>query len=233
MAWIELGDSLDPLRVALAAASAACALAYLLRGLAPNFAYWRWIKGGAAGFLVPLPLLAAGHQSWHLTPLVALTLSLLISVLGDILLVGMLEEKEFGQGLSAFFCARLALILAFTGFLEPSALDAPAERWALVLLAITAVLAFLWVAPKIEELALLAGGYIAVVACTFAGALIGEFGGNAVLIGAALLVLADLAVAYERFKGRFPGIELVMWAAYYAGQITLTLGIIHAAQVLS
>lgn len=202
--------------VALSLGCLACVAALLLAERAGS----RWgrvlFKLGASSCFVGVAVALDAHRSGYGQLLLA---ALLLGWLGDALLLSR-QPRAFLAGLAAFLLSHLCFALAF--------LSGPLSATALGLAAALA-LAFgagvqRWLGPHLT-----AGfrwpvrAYVAVILlmCVAAAGHAAAAGRWAVLVGALLFALSDLAVARDRFvKASFVN-KLWGWPTYFAAQLLL------------
>lgn len=178
----------------------------------------RWLTKPAAS----LAFVAAGLASLDLSgPFGQRTMAaLLLSGLGDVLLVRMDDERWFKAGTLAFALAHVAYAAAFVARgVAPFALEG-----ALFVVAVTTALALGWLMPRVPSpLRPLVAGYAFIISSMVVTA-IGTYavrGNRWLLLGAFAFYGSDLAVARDRFvKASFAnrawGLPL-----YYAAQLLL------------
>jgi len=173
----------------------------------------------SCGFLGVAYLGGALHTSYGK----ALSLGLVLSLLGDAFLIG--ESKQaFMAGLAAFFIVHVAYVAAF--FLHGVNL-----RWmaiAAVPVAAIGVFVSFWLTPYTPaELMLPVQLYTVVISAMVIAAFgtRGKGGSILILVGAVLFFLSDLSVALLRLlQTDFPH---YVWGLplYYAGQLCLALSV--------
>ena len=168
----------------------------------------------AGALLLPLPDRAA----------VLLLIGLVLSFVGDVLLIPKGARLPFLLGLSSFLCAHIAYGFAFI-------LHGTSERHVLgaaVALGLVGAPLARWLVPHARG-ALRAPVIAYIIAITAMVALaVGAYGSGAritLVVGAALFYASDLCVARERFvqKARINGV--VGLPLYYAAQLLLVDGL--------
>lgn len=150
--------------------------------------------------------------------------ALVLSALGDVLLLRMSAEAWFLAGVGAFGLAHVAYAAAFvTRGVAPFAIEGAAF---VALLAAALVLA--WLVPRVP--AKLRGaifGYAAVISAMIVCAVgtVAAHGGPKILVGAVMFYASDLAVARDRFVA--PGFVNRAWGLplYYAAQLVLATSV--------
>lgn len=191
-----------------------------------------------AGLALPLPALAVAAKplpvlilAWSQRdappgrPRALLTAGLVLSAVGDVVL----ELGHFVPGLVAFLCAHVAYV---GGFLARSRTPAllralPFAVWGGV------ALARLW--PHLGPLAAPVSAYVLVI-CTMgwrAAALVGEAPprqARLALAGAALFVLSDTILAFNKFADPIPGARWFVMSTYWAGQVGIGLSLRRLAE---
>lgn len=151
-----------------------------------------------------------------------LVLALLASAIGDFQL-GLPDRKGLLTGMAAFGAAHVAYLALFAAHAHRpwSSLAADPVAWAMVLLALSVPL---WLLPRTGSLRVPVAVYVTlIVAMGLAARLVG----GGVALGAGLFILSDLVLSVELFvlstlAGMARAIPFVVWAAYWAGQATLT-----------
>jgi uncharacterized membrane protein YhhN len=177
----------------------------------------------SAGFVAAAVAAGALHSGYGWAILIALVLSWL----GDVLLVPH-REGTFLAGLAAFFFCHVALSAAFL-------LRDNAPAWtavALVLLAVIAVAVDRWLYPFVpRSLRLPVRLYIAVITLMVALAAGSLAAGEPLIgfLGAFTFFLSDLSVARDRFVK--PGFLNRLWGypVYYAAQLLLAASVAGSA----
>lgn len=130
------------------------------------------------------------------------------------------NPASFRLGLLSFLLGHVAYVIAFAG----RGLDAGAAAWAGALLVIPVLLTLRWLHPHVpRELVWPVRAYIAVITCMLISAAATRTGPGswAILIGASMFYVSDLAVARDRFI--HPGLRNHLWGLplYYGGQLVL------------
>ncbi|MCC6641994.1 MAG: lysoplasmalogenase [Deltaproteobacteria bacterium] len=186
----------------------------------------RW-RGSQPGAWIAKPLASAGFVAAALaagatqTPYGRLVLAaLVLSWLGDVLLIPKQVKTAFLAGLLAFLLGHVAFAAAFV----VRGVSLPALAVAFALVSIPLALALRWLAPHVEgPMKLPVRAYVLVisvmVAC--AGATVWEVGNPVVLAGALAFYASDLAVARARFVAHGFANELWGLPLYYGAQLLL------------
>jgi uncharacterized membrane protein YhhN len=167
--------------------------------LAAERAGWQpgvWIAKpiAAAGFVAAAwanGALATPYGTWILAGLV-------LSALGDVLLIPKEEPRAFLAGLVSFLLGHVAYTIAFA----VRGLDLPTVSVALVAVLAVALFALRWLLPHLSQR--MRGpvlAYVAVISVMLvcAAGTVGHAGGAAIFVGAFAFYLSDLAVARQRF----------------------------------
>lgn len=197
------------------ASAAALALLYGLR-----FCHAGPAPAKTAVKTLSVALLALAAAAAGAPPLI--TLGLALGAAGDLFL-SLRGEKTFLAGMAAFAAGHLAYAAAF----HNAGGGLPGAAILLPLLALGASTE-VWLAPYTGALRWPVRGYVLVILVMAAAAFSRPVG--LVTFGAALFVLSDLILALDLFRygpGR-PNIwrARALWAAYWAGQALILLGMI-------
>ena len=146
--------------------------------------------------------------------------ALVLSWWGDVFLIPQNRPAVFRAGIASFLLGHVAFAVAFVnrGF------DALAAGGAALLLVVPVILVLRWLRPHVpRDMAVAVHAYVAVISAMLicAAASLASAGGPAILAGAALFYLSDLAVARDRFVT--PGFPNRAWGLplYYGAQLTL------------
>lgn len=148
---------------------------------------------------------------------------LVCSLAGDVFL--MFPERWFQAGLVSFLVAQVLYVLAFRP--EPGGgLSAPV----LLPFLLYALLFFRMLAPGLGKLKLPVLVYTAAItlmawlaACRFV-----YLGGTKPLmafVGAALFLISDSVLAYDRFSSKVPGAQLIILGTYFPAQLLIALSV--------
>ena len=177
----------------------AVALAVLLAAERSGRARVKWVAKplASAGFLGVA--FAVGGWQGDYGRLVLLALA--FCWLGDVLLIPRGARAAFAVGLASFLLGHLVFAAAFLG----RGLDPAAALAAAAALAVFAFTVLRWLRPHVPDaLRLPVHAYVVVIsAMVVTAAAAGAAGaGLAVLVGAVLFAVSDLAVARERFVAR-------------------------------
>jgi uncharacterized membrane protein YhhN len=200
--------------IAVTAGATAALLACERRGLRAGV----WIAKpiAAAGF-VAAALAAGATESAYGRWILA---GLLLSALGDVLLIPRDSRGAFLAGLGSFLLGHVAYVLAFAlRGLDPTtaAVAAPAVLGA-------SLLALRWLLPHVPEaMRLPVLAYLVVISAMLvcAAGTVGHAGRPAIFAGALAFYLSDLAVARERFVAK--GFDNKLWGLplYFGAQLVL------------
>ncbi|MFN3627821.1 MAG: lysoplasmalogenase [Parvibaculum sp.] len=213
------GDGLDWLRIALALASLAAAIAYQIVERQPPTALRTGLKTLSIGLLVPLPLLALGQGP--ALPLLLLAAAFLFSSAGDLFLALKGDARNFMRGLGAFFVSHLFYIAVMAPLATgPETLALKAVSLAVGL----AALAVYWsLAARLGAMKLPVGAYLAVILVMVLTALAIPEASPVLGLGAILFMFSDSIIALDKFRGPIPYRGIIVWTTYYAGQVLMAL----------
>jgi len=204
-----------------------CALAVVSAGLTAGFAG----KAGRRPFYVLKPLtmvlvilvallakapVPAAYKAYILA-------GLLFSLAGDVFL--MLPEKWFPAGLVSFLAAHVLYILAFRPE-RGGGLSAPV----LLPFMLYALLFFRMLAPGLGKLKLPVLVYTAAITAMawLAGCRYVYLGGTKPLlafIGAALFLISDSVLAYDRFSKKIGPAQILILGTYFPAQLLIALSV--------
>lgn len=164
-----------------------------------------------------LLLVATGHSCFSSRYSVAILAGLFFSLLGDVFL--MIPSDYFRSGLFSFLLAHACYVFAF---MHGSPLAKPLLPFALWLAAGCSVLAPLWSGiprrlrpPVVAYVALL---LIMAGQATSRAAHLHTAPALHACLGAALFVLSDSLLAWNRFRNPFPGAQALIHATYFPAQ---------------
>lgn len=213
------GDGLDGLRIALALASLAAAIAYQLIERQPPSALRTGLKTASIGLLVPLPLLALGQGP--ALPLLLLAAAFFFSSAGDLFLALKGDARNFMRGLGAFLVSHLFYIAVMVPLATgPDTLALKAVSLAVGL----AALAVYWsIAARLGSMKLPVGAYLAVILVMVLTALAIPEAAPILGLGAVLFMFSDSIIALDKFRGPIPGRGILVWTTYYGGQVLMAL----------
>ena len=203
-------------------ASAGFALAYFLSLPLEPYGGIVVVKGAAVLLLAVI----AWRQS-KLTNVRLLALGLLLSSLGDVFLridgVGL-----FVQGLASFLVAHLFYIAVFIRLMKrPLSLSGRQKLSVVVVLLYGAALAA-WLLPHLGAHTLPVMIYAAAIIVMGVTSVLAGFARPWVVLGAALFILSDSAIAIDKFVLSVEGIGYFIWPSYYIGQLLIMTGVIFA-----
>lgn len=213
------GDGLDGLRIALALASLAAAIAYQLIERQPPSALRTGLKTASIGLLVPLPLLALGQGP--ALPLLLLAAAFFFSSAGDLFLALKGDARNFMRGLGAFLVSHLFYIAVMV----PLATGPDTLALKAVSLAVGfAGLAVYWsLASRLGSMKLPVGAYFVVILVMVLTALAIPEAAPVLGLGAVLFMFSDSIIALDKFRGPIPYRGLIVWTTYYGGQVLMAL----------
>lgn len=200
------------------AALTLAALVVLLLSRWRGFLPGAWIAKPIASTGFVAAALAAGATQTRYGQLVLA--ALVLSWLGDVLLIPKQVKAAFLAGLVSFLLGHVAFAAAFVA----RGVSAPALALACVLLALPLAFALRWLGPHVKgSMKLPVRAYVfvisAMVAC--AAATVWAAGNPVVLLGAVAFYASDLAVARERFVVHTFANELWGLPLYYGAQLLL------------
>jgi uncharacterized membrane protein YhhN len=193
--------------------------------LAAEYHDWRpgvWLSKPLASTGFVALALAAGaltrteDSSYGLLLLAALVLSWL----GDVLLIPRTAPGVFRAGILSFLLGHVAFALAFLS----RGLDTTAGTIAAALVAVPVIFTLRWLRPHVPlDMAIAVRAYVLVIASMVvcAAGTVALAGDSRILVGALMFFVSDLAVARERFVT--PGLANQYWGLplYYGGQLVL------------
>ncbi|AOX47978.1 lysoplasmalogenase [Pandoraea norimbergensis] len=201
------------------AAAAGAAYAVSLRGAPyPDQAV-------AKVFLCVMLLFAALYHREH-RERVWLCAALVFSGAGDVLLALPGMAQGFVLGLGAFLLAHLAYFVLFWRVRRRWSQVPAWHRVAIVLVWITAALAYVMYWPGMGELKAPVACYVIVLAMMASAALLAGVGGEWAAVGALLFTVSDALIGTTRFVGSVPAQEYAIWILYALAQLLLTAGIL-------
>lgn len=213
------GDGLDWLRIALALASLAAAIAYQLIERRPPSTLRTGLKTASIGLLVPLPLLALGQGPT--LPLLLLAAAFFFSSAGDLFLALKGDARNFMRGLAAFFVSHLFYIAVMVPIATgPDTLALKAVSLAVGL----AGLAVYWsLASRLGKMKLPVGAYLTVILVMVLSALAIPEAAPILGLGAILFMFSDSIIALDKFRAPIPYRGILVWTTYYGGQVLMAL----------
>lgn len=176
-------------------------------------------------FLCALLLFAAlyhrvrGERVW-------LCAALIFSGAGDVLLALPEMAQGFVLGLGAFLVAHLAYFVLFWRVRRRWSQVPAWHRIAIVLVWITAALAYVMYWPGMGELKAPVACYVIVLAMMASAALLAGVRGEWAAVGALLFTVSDALIGTTRFVGSVPAQEYAIWILYALAQLLLTAGIL-------
>lgn len=216
---------MDPAAIALLVAAGAAALVDWWAVAGDRFQVESAAKPLTMALLVGV---AATTGSPSMSVRVLLVAGALFGVVGDVALLGATEAR-FMVGLAAFAAGHLGYTAA--------ALRVGMSTWALVGVAVMAMLLAYRFATRIVPGARREGGPVLAGAVVFYGAVISAMvvaawgvasgGGAAWLagVGAVLFAISDWVLGHTRFAGPLPGGRLAVMVPYHTGQAMLLVGV--------
>ncbi len=147
-------------------------------------------------------------------------LALVLSLLGDVLLIPKDREPVFRAGILAFLLGHVAYLAAFVRI----GVDPLVTAAALACMALAATQIVRWLEPHVSaDMVVPVYGYVVVISLMMVSAVgsLPESGEPRVAIGALMFLVSDISVARDRFVS--PGPVNGAWGLplYYAGQLVL------------
>ncbi len=177
------------------------------------------VKGSCVGLLalfVLLNLRTLNH--------ILLFLALVASTVGDILLINS-HDLGFLQGLFSFMGAHFFFILLFAkNGVSKEVLGQGRIKLCAFFWAATILLGF-WLYPHLEKLLWPSVAYFAVLTTMCCTALLSQFPVKMVGLGASLFYISDAVLGVDYFIGLPDYSRYIIWAAYFLGQLFITLGV--------
>ena len=215
------GDTLDPVRVAVAATSLALSVAYLAFINAEPGQARTAVKTAPIAILALFPLACLNGPGAQAGPLLVLSVALALSALGDFFLALKDQTRFFVPGLASFLAAHVAYLIAFLP--HASAPGATAIAAMIAVLA-TAVTLLTIIAPKLGRLRGPVFAYFAVIMAMVAAALFIKEAPWYLGAGAVIFAASDSLIAVRKFLAPFPRINEAVWITYIAAQFMMISG---------
>ncbi|WP_353191666.1 lysoplasmalogenase [Pandoraea pnomenusa] len=151
--------------------------------------------------------------------------ALVFSGAGDVLLALPAVAQGFVLGLGAFLLAHLAYFVLFWRLRRRWTQVPGWHRIAIVLVWVTAALAYAMYWPGMGELKAPVACYVIVLATMASAALLADLPGEWAAVGALLFTVSDALIGTTRFVGTFAAQEYAIWILYALAQLLLTAGI--------
>jgi len=153
----------------------------------------------------------------------AILAGLAFSLAGDVFL--MLPQDRFVAGLVSFLAAHLCYIVAFS-----SGVGFGGSLWSLAPLLAYVVIMFGVLSPHLDKMRLPVLVYeLVIVTMAWQAferwASMRDVGGLLALLGAALFVISDSALAINRFMGRFGAAQALILGTYFSAQWLIALSV--------
>ncbi|WP_070966485.1 lysoplasmalogenase [Vibrio sonorensis] len=180
----------------------------------------------------PLPIwmlaafLTVEYQSFYSN---AIVLALLVSSLGDILLMS--PKDRFLSGLSVFLLAHLIYTVTF--WLQ---IDTNLSLWLPFLLGCIGVIVYLLLLPSLDEVKLPVAIYFVVILLMAWSAI--EFWRTShsqaavfAVMGALIFIISDLVLAIDRFRSSSRFSKQVIMTTYYTAQALFTLSVVASVNL--
>lgn len=219
-----VGDGLDGVRVAIAAFALAASVAYFGFMQMPRSAVRTLAKTVCFSLLSLLPLTYLTAVPSQLAGLIALSLALVLSAIGDMFLSLGEARRHFIAGLSSFLLAHVAYIAGFVPFIDVPSTEALVAMAACG--AASAVLvARLW--PRLGGLRLPVLAYFGIILVMVAGSLSIPSASAWLGIGAVIFAVSDSLIAVRKFMAPFPLVNEWVWGTYAAAQFLITGAMLH------
>lgn len=220
----SVGDGLDGLRVAIAALALAASVAYFGFMQLPRSAVRTLAKTLCFSTLSFLPLTFLLAYPEPLAGLIALSLALVLSALGDMFLALGEERRLFVAGLSSFLMAHVVYVAGFIPFIA-----APSVEALVVMLACGAaalgLVAWLW--PRLGGLRLPVLAYFGIIMVMVAGSLSVPMASPWLGAGAVIFAVSDSLIAARKFMSPFPFANELVWGTYVVAQFLITASMLE------
>jgi uncharacterized membrane protein YhhN len=217
--FFSVGEGLDGVRVGIAALSLAASVAYFGFMQRARSAHRTLAKTICFSFLSFLPLTYLPVFPDELAGLIALSLALVLSAVGDMFLAVGDERKFFIAGLSAFLLAHGVYIAGFVPFIEVPSLEG------VVLMVICAVAALSLVArlwPRLGRLRLPVLAYFGIIMVMVGGSLSIPMASVWLPVGAVIFAVSDSLIAVRKFMAPFAFVNELVWGTYVVAQFLIT-----------
>jgi len=220
----SVGDGLDGLRVAIVALALATSAAYFGFMQLPRSAVRTLAKTVCFSILSLLPLTYLLAYPAHLAGLIALSLALVLSALGDMFLALGEERRFFVAGLSSFLVAHGVYIAGFIPFLGAPSMEALFVMAACGAVALVLV-ARLW--PLLGGLRLPVLAYFGIIMTMVAGSLSIPVASPWLGVGAIIFAVSDSLIAVRKFMGSFPFVNELVWGTYVVAQFLISAAMLE------
>ena len=220
----SVGDGLDGVRVGISALALAASVAYFGFMQMPRSALRTLAKTICFSLLSFLPLTYLAVFPDQIAGLIALSLALLLSAIGDMFLAVGDERRFFVAGLSAFLLAHVVYIGGFIPFIE-----APTQ-YALVLMLVCAAAAFTLVArlwPRLGGLRLPVLTYFVIIMVMVGGSLSIPMASVWLPAGAVIFAVSDSLIAVRKFGAPFAFVNELVWGTYVVAQFLITTSMLE------
>jgi len=220
----SVGDGLDGLRVAIAALALAASVAYFGFMQMPRSALRTLAKTICFSLLSFLPLTYLAVFPDQIAGVIALSLALFLSAIGDMFLAVGDERRFFVAGLSSFLLAHVVYIGGFIPFIQ-----APTQ-YALVLMIVCAVAAFALVArlwPRLGGLRLPVLAYFVIIMVMVGGSLSIPMASLWLPAGAVIFAVSDSLIAVRKFVAPFAFVNELVWGTYVVAQFLITTSMLE------
>ena len=215
----SVGDGLDGLRVAIVALALAASVAYFGFMQLPRSALRTLAKTACFSILSLLPLTYLLAFPAHLAGLIALSLALVLSAIGDMFLALGEERRVFVAGLSSFLLAHVVYVAGFFPFLDVPSTEALVLQAACVTAAL-ALVARLW--PRLGALRLPVLAYFGIIMVMVCGSLSVPEASVWLPVGAIIFAVSDSLIAVRKFGRGFAFANELVWATYVVAQFLIT-----------
>lgn len=217
--FFSVGDGLDGVRVGIAALSLSASVAYVGLIQRPRSAVRTLAKTVCFSFLSFLPLTYLTVFPDQIAGLIALSLALVLSAIGDMFLALGDERKFFVAGLSAFLLAHVVYIVGFVPFIDIPSLERVMPMVVCAAAALSLV-ARLW--PHLGRLRLPVLAYFGVIMVMVAGSLSIPMASVWLPLGAVIFALSDSLIAVRKFMAPFAFVNELVWGTYVVAQFLIT-----------
>lgn len=214
-------DGLDTLRIGIALASLAIAVAYLGLVAAAPMPWRTAVKTAPFLILSAVPLTYLGTPNAPVIPLLVLAAALALSALGDFFLALKDQSRFFVPGLAAFLVAHVAYLIAF---LPHASVPGIGAIVAILVTVVAAGLLIVRIAPKLGRLRVPVFAYFAVIMAMVAAALSIREASWILGAGAIVFAFSDSLIAVRKFLSPFPRIHEAVWITYIAAQFMIAAG---------
>ncbi len=156
-----------------------------------------------------------------------LALGLLASSAGDVFL-GIDRVGLFVQGLGSFLVAHLLYIAVFVRVMPRPLIRSKGANTIAAIIVLYGVALGGWLFPALGGHTLPVLVYAAAITIMGVTSVFANFPRPWVVVGAALFILSDSAIAIDKFLMPIEGVGYFIWPTYYLGQLLIATGVIAA-----